>query len=215
MTRPQPSGPSAVGSDQPGASEETDSAAHLRALAGELTISRPIALVGMMGAGKTAVGKRLAVVLGLPFRDADSEIENAASMSIPEIFEKHGEPEFRRGERKVIARLLTNEGPHILATGGGAFMDEGTRALMRERAVSVWLKADLDTLLRRVERREGRPLLKHGDPRATLERLINERYPTYAQADVTVHSGHGPHSATLEAVLKALRPIFAKSSDEA
>lgn len=169
-------------------------------------LSRPtktIALVGLMGAGKTSIGRRLAQRLGLPFVDADAEIEAAAGTSIEEIFQRHGEAAFRDGERRVIARLL--DGPaQVLATGGGAMMDPSTRALLRARAVTVWLRADLDLMLARVARRNNRPLLKGADPRAVLEALIAERYPVYAEADITVDSVDGPPEATLERVLGAL-----------
>ncbi len=172
-----------------------------------LAVTRPIVLVGLMGAGKTTIGRRLAAALALPFLDADAEIERAAGLSIPEIFERHGEPEFRRGERRVIARLL-ERAPHVLATGGGAFMDAETRALVKAKAVSVWLKAPLDVLLRRVEKRDNRPLLKQGDPEAVMRRLMDERYPVYAEADVTVETNHQPHAASVGAVLAALATIF-------
>ena len=165
---------------------------------------RTIALVGLMGAGKSSIGRRLAHALNLPFRDADEEVEAAARRSISEIFADMGEAAFRDGERRVIARLL-EEPPHVLATGGGAFMHEGTRALIKEKAVSIWLKADLDVLVRRVARRADRPLLKDGDPRAVLERLAAERYPTYALADITIDSVETAHQATVEAILAALR----------
>jgi shikimate kinase len=170
----------------------------------DLTLDRPVALVGLMGAGKTTVGRRLAAALRLPFLDADEEIERAAGLTIQEIFARHGEADFRRGERQVIARLL-NKPPHILATGGGAFMDADTRALMKQKAISVWLKAPLDVLMRRVERREGRPLLRQGDPQAVMQRLMDERYPIYAEADIIVDSVNAPHAATVTAVLQALK----------
>ncbi len=147
--------------------------------------SRSIVLVGMMGAGKTSVGKRLAARLGLPFVDADAEIEAGARMTISEIFEKFGEPYFRDGERRVIARLL-EEGPSVLSTGGGAFMNERTRARIAERGVSIWLKPDFDVLLRRVRKRSNRPLLQTADPEGTMRRLLEERSPTYALADITI-----------------------------
>ena len=175
-----------------------------------LAIDRPIVLVGMMGAGKTSVGRRLAEALSLPFKDADDEIEKAAGLTVSEIFERHGEPEFRRGERRVIRRLLEGP-PHVLATGGGAFMDETTRTLVREKAVSVWLKADLDVLLRRVQRRPTRPLLQVDDPRAAMAALLEKREPFYAEADVTVQSNHGPQGAAVQAVIAALAPFFAKA----
>jgi shikimate kinase len=162
--------------------------------------TRSIVLVGLMGAGKTTVGRRLAQKLGLPFVDADAEIERAAGETIPEIFERHGEAVFRDGERRVISRLLEC-GTQVLATGGGAFMDETTRAKIAAHGISVWLRADLDVLMRRVIRRSNRPLLKQGDPRRVMERLIAERYPVYARADVTVDSLEGPHEAVVDDVI--------------
>jgi shikimate kinase len=168
-----------------------------------LALDRPIVMVGMMGAGKSAIGRRLAQRLGVPFVDADAEIERAAGCTIAEIFEKHGEAVFRDGERRVIARLL--EGPvGVLATGGGAFIDPETRARIRSRAISVWLKADLDTLVERVSRRNHRPLLQQGEPREILARLIDTRYPIYAEADITVETGDAPTSATVERVIECL-----------
>ncbi|HYL34187.1 MAG TPA: shikimate kinase [Stellaceae bacterium] len=168
-----------------------------------LRVGKTVALVGLMGAGKTAVGRRLAQRLGIEFADADAEIEKAANATIAEIFAAHGEPFFRDREREVIKRLLANP-VHVLATGGGAFMDSSTRALLRERAITVWLRADLDLMLARVMRRNNRPLLKDGDPRAVLERLMAERYPIYAEADITVDSIDGPAEMTLERVVAAL-----------
>ena len=165
--------------------------------------TRTLVLVGLMGVGKSSVGKRLATRLGLPFRDADAEIEAAAGMTIAEIFERDGEPAFRAGERKVIARLLA-EPVHVLATGGGAFMNEQTRKLIAERGLSIWLKAELEELVKRVARRGHRPLLQQGDPRAILEQLMQERYPTYAEADLVVSSA-GTAEETAERVLAALR----------
>ena len=170
----------------------------------EPSLVRPVVLVGLMGAGKTSVGTRLAQRLGAPFRDSDDEIERAATMTIPEIFERYGEAEFRDGERRVIRRLLEGR-PHVLATGGGAFMNDETRALIRARAVSVWLKADLDVLVARTGGRTHRPLLNRGDPREVLARLIDERYPVYAEADVTVESGHGQsHQDMAARIVRAL-----------
>jgi shikimate kinase len=168
----------------------------------DIRVPKTVVLVGLMGAGKTNIGRRLAQKLDLPFVDADAEIEAAAGESIEEIFERRGEVVFREGERKVIARLLANP-VHVLATGGGAYMDPNTRALIRECAISIWLRAELDLLVARVSRRSNRPLLKQ-DPRATLASLIEERYPVYAQADVTVETVDGPPEATLERVLAAL-----------
>jgi shikimate kinase len=167
-------------------------------------LSRTVALVGMMGAGKSSVGRRLAARLGVPFRDADSEIELAAGCSIPEIFDRYGEPAFREGERKVIARLL-GEQPHVLATGGGAFIDPETRTNLKQRAVTVWIKAPVDVLMARVQRRDNRPLLRTADPRATLEKLLADRAPVYSEADVTIESEDGPHACTVDRVLAALK----------
>src|SRR5579871_6381123 len=150
-------------------------------------LDKTLVLVGMMGAGKTSVGRRLASTLSMPFRDADAEIETAAGCSINEIFERFGEPAFRAGERKVISRLLT-EPPHVLATGGGAFMDPETRARIQACAISVWLRANVDLLLERVKRKDNRPLLRNTDSRAALARLMQERDPVYAQADIVVES---------------------------
>ena len=150
-------------------------------------LDRSIVLVGLMGAGKTSVGRRLASRLGLPFVDADQEIEAAAGCTIQEIFDRFGEAGFRDGERRVIARLLEGP-PHVLSTGGGAFMDPATRALIRRRGLSVWLRAELDVLVARTARRDNRPLLKTGEPRDILRRLMETRYPVYAEADLTVDS---------------------------
>lgn len=166
--------------------------------------NRTIALVGLMGAGKSTVGRRLADVLGRTFCDSDSEIEKAAGLSIADIFTMHGEPEFRRGEKRVLERLLANP-PHILATGGGAYLDQGTRALMRERAVTVWLNADLETLWERVNKRNHRPLLQNPDARDVLTRLLKERTPIYSKADLVIDSVDGPHSATVNKIITALK----------
>lgn len=175
----------------------------------QLHVPRTLVLVGLMGAGKTNIGRRLAQRLGLGFTDADSEIEAAAGETIEEIFERRGEAVFREGERKVIARLLGNP-VHVLATGGGAFMDPETRALIRERGISIWLRADLELLHQRVSRRNNRPLLKQGNPREILERLIDQRYPVYALADITVDTVDGPPEATLERVMAALERYLAE-----
>ena len=170
-------------------------------------IDRPIVLVGMMGVGKTTVGRKLALMLGLPFCDADEEIEKAAQMSIPEIFAQFGEPYFRSGERRVIARLVGEDGApeqRVLATGGGAFADPETRALILKRAIAVWLDSDVETLLARVGRKGNRPLLKTGDPREILTRLKAEREAAYAQAPIHIISGNQPHQATAVAILKAI-----------
>lgn len=147
--------------------------------------SRSIVFVGLMGAGKTAIGRRVASALGLSFTDSDHEIETVSRMTVPELFERYGEAEFRALEQRVIARILES-GPQVLSTGGGAYMNEHTREAIAERAVSVWLKADIDTLMDRVSKKQNRPLLKNPDPRAVMQRLMAERYPVYAKADVTV-----------------------------
>jgi shikimate kinase len=164
---------------------------------------RAIVLVGLMGAGKSTVGRRLADKLGLPFVDADHEIEAAAGKTIPEIFADHGEAYFREGERKVIARLL-DSGAAVLATGGGAYVNTETRNLIKLKGVSIWLKADLPLLMRRMSRRSNRPLLKSDDPQAVMRRLIEERYPIYQHADITVMSRDVAHTAMVNDVLKAL-----------
>jgi shikimate kinase len=174
---------------------------------------RTLVLVGLMGAGKTCIGKRLAQTFGVEFVDADEEIETAAGCTIEDIFARYGEPHFRDGERRVIARLLDRP-VHVLATGGGAFMDLRTREKVRERGISVWLRADIELLLRRVSRRNNRPLLKEGDRRATLERLIELRYPTYAEADITVYSMEASPDATAERVVAALRSFLASNAGE-
>ncbi len=165
---------------------------------------RSIILVGMMGAGKSSVGRRLAARLDLPFTDADTEIEAAAGMSIPDIFTTHGEAAFRSGEARVIGRLL-DAGPQVLATGGGAFMSSETRVAIRVKGVSVWLKADFEVLMRRVKRRSDRPMLKTADPAETLRRLMEERGPVYAEADLTVESRDVPHSSVVDDIIVALR----------
>ncbi len=165
---------------------------------------RSIVLVGMMGAGKSSVGRKLAARLGLPFIDADAKIEEAAGMSIPDIFETRGEAEFRSGEARVIARLLDG-GPQVLATGGGAYMNPDTRALIRAKAVSVWLKADFDVLMKRIKRRTDRPMLKTADPATTLQQLMDVRYPVYSEADVTVESREVLHEVIVEEILDRLR----------
>lgn len=168
---------------------------------------RSVVLVGLMGAGKSSVGRRLASRLGFAFIDADTEIEKAAGATIPEIFASHGEAAFRDGERKVIARLLDQ--PHVvLATGGGAFMNVETRSRVRERGVSIWLKAEIDILVKRCARRSNRPLLANGDLKATLTRLMSERYPVYAEADITVMSVDGPHDAVVDQIMQALPAAY-------
>jgi shikimate kinase len=173
-----------------------------------------LVLVGMMGAGKSSVGKRLAQTLDLPFKDADEEIERAAGLSIPDIFTLRGEAEFREGERRVIARLL-DDAPHVLATGGGAFVNADTRALMRAKsAVTIWLKADPEVLARRVGRKDNRPLLRGKDPREVLTELLAAREPAYSQADVIVESNDGPHQHTVDAILAALKARLQPQSTE-
>ncbi|WP_306223639.1 shikimate kinase [Bosea beijingensis] len=178
------------------ASDMTD----LRSIIGQ----RAIVLVGMMGSGKSSVGRRLAGRLGLPFVDADTEIETAAHMTIPEIFAQRGEAEFREGERRVIARVLTTRAPLVLATGGGAFMNAETRARVKELGISVWLKAEPDVLMRRVRRNSKRPLLQTADPEATLRRMLAEREPVYALADITILSSDEPHEVVVGETIAAL-----------
>jgi shikimate kinase len=163
----------------------------------------PLVLIGLMGAGKSSIGKRLAAVLDLPFADADIEIERAAGKTINEIFEENGEAYFRDGERRVIARLL-KEGGKVLATGGGAFMNEETRARISAAGISVWLKADLDLLMARVLRRDNRPLLRAQDPRAVMQQLIADRYPVYAQADLIIESRDVPHHLIVDEIIDAV-----------
>lgn len=165
--------------------------------------TKPIALVGMMGVGKTSIGRRLAQKLHIPFVDADQEIVDAAGLSIPEIFEKFGEAHFRDGERRVIARLFDGK-RKVIATGGGAFVNEETRVLMLERAIVIWLDADIDTLVERTGRKGDRPLLANGDAREILTRLAEQRNPLYAKAHIHVKSQSNPHEATLDAIMKAL-----------
>lgn len=165
--------------------------------------NRPIVLIGMMGVGKSTIGRRLAARLGLPFVDADEEIAHAAGMSIPEIFERYGEAGFRDGERRVIARLI-EEGRKVIATGGGAFMNEETRGLILDKAIAIWLDADIDVLVERVSRREGRPLLKGKNVREVITDLAAIRNPVYAQAPLHIKSIAGPHEETVERIMKAL-----------
>ena len=166
-------------------------------------IDRPIVLVGMMGVGKSTVGRKLAQLLGLPFADADDEIEQAAQMSVAEIFERFGEDYFRDGERRVIARLL-DAGPSVLATGGGAFVQPATRALILEKGTAIWLDSDVATLVQRVGRKDTRPLLREGDPAEIVARLKAERESSYAQAPIKVMSQHGPHGDTVNRILQEL-----------
>ncbi len=171
---------------------------------------RPIVLVGMMGAGKTTVGRRVAARLNRPFVDSDEEIEKAAGMSIEDMFKSHGEAEFRAGEVRVISRLL-REGGMVLGTGGGAFMNAETRALAKELGVTVWLKADFELLFQRVSRRSNRPLLKTANPRETLQKLIDTRYPIYAEADVTVVSRDVPQDQVASELIDALHAYLMKA----
>ena len=164
---------------------------------------RSVVLVGMMGAGKSSIGRRVGLRLGIPFVDADTEIEKAAGMNIPDIFTAHGEGDFRAGEARVIARLLESH-PQILATGGGAFMHQGTRALIGAKGISIWLKADYDVLMRRIRRRHDRPLLKTDDPGATLRKLMELRSPVYSLADLTVQSRDVPHDKIVDEIVVAL-----------
>jgi shikimate kinase len=184
----------------PGASQEADVTAALG--------TRSVVLVGMMGAGKSTIGRRLSARLRLPFLDADAEIELAhAGMTIPEIFASYGEPYFRDGEARVIARLL-DSGPAVIATGGGAFMREDTRGRIRGKAVSIWLKADADIIMRRVKRRADRPLLQTADPAATVGRLIEEREPVYRHADLTILSREVPHEKIVDECIEALHALL-------
>jgi shikimate kinase len=173
--------------------------------------NRPIVIVGMMGAGKSSIGRRLAQALDLGFVDSDDEIERAANLTIPEIFETYGESHFRDGERKVIARLLT-EGNQVIALGGGAFENPQTREEIAEKALSIWLKADLATLMARVRRRSHRPLLRNADPEGTMRGLMEERAPNYARADLTVPSRDSAHSEVVQACLHALAAKFREPS---
>lgn len=177
-----------------------------------LILPKTLALVGMMGAGKTAIGRRLAARLNIPFVDADDEIEAAAGRPIEDIFEKYGESAFRSGEHRVIDRLL-NDPVHVLATGGGAFINAATRRELQRRSTSLWLRADLDVLWHRVRRRTDRPMLKTPDPRGTLAKLIESRYPLYAQADITVDSIDGPPDDFVDRVLIAIDSFLRTQGD--
>src|SRR5437763_11852729 len=169
--------------------------------------ARSIVLIGMMGAGKSTIGRRIAARLRLPFLDADTEIEAAAGMSIADIFETHGEPHFRDGEARVIARLL-DSGPAVVATGGGAFMREETRNRVRDKAISIWLKADAEIIMRRVRRRADRPLLQTADPAATVDRLMREREPAYQHADLTIWSRDVPHEKIVDECIEGLHALL-------
>ena len=166
-------------------------------------LDRPLVLVGLMGVGKSTVGRRLARRLGLPFVDSDAAIEDAAGFSAAEVFERYGEKDFRDGERRLVARLVDGE-KRVIATGGGAFVDPRTRKLLNERAITIWLDAPTDVLAQRTARRDTRPLLRNEDPEGTLHRLAQERGPSYAEAHIHVRSGDGPHRDVVESILKAL-----------
>lgn len=164
---------------------------------------KSVVLIGMMGAGKSSIGRKLALRLALPFVDADTEIEAAAGMAIPEIFEIRGEPQFRAGEARVIARLLES-GPQVMATGGGAYMNSETRALIGQKGISIWLKANFDVLMKRIKRRTDRPLLRTPDPAATLQRLIEDRYPVYAHSDIAIESRDVLHDVIVDELVQSL-----------
>lgn len=185
----------------------------LEARVSRLLAGRTVVLVGMMGAGKSSIGRRLANRLGMAFVDADSEIELAANATIPEIFDRHGEAYFRDGERRVIQRLLDGS-PKVMATGGGAFIQPETRAMIQANAISIWLKADRDLLLSRVKRRGNRPLLKTGDPAETIERLIAERYPVYAEAAIHIQSRDVAHDLVIDEILAALAEYLEREASE-
>lgn len=172
--------------------------------------ARSIVLVGMPGSGKSSIGRRLGQRLGLDFADADAEIEQAANMTIPELFQTKGEEEFRKGEQKVIARLLES-GPQVIATGGGAFMNANTRARIREKGISIWLKADVETLFKRVKRKSNRPLLQNADPEGTLRNLLAAREATYGEADLTITSCEVPHEEVVEAIVNMLDTSITKN----
>jgi len=173
-----------------------------------------IVLLGLMGAGKTTVGRRLAKVLGLPFVDSDHEIEAAANMTVSEIFESYGEDEFRSGERRVIKRLLEDGAPKVMATGGGAFLNGETRALIKDKALSVWLNVDVELLVERTSKRDTRPLLRGGDPREILTKLAEERYPIYAKADIAVESSKGMHTEVVSDIIDVLNEHMKQSEEE-
>ena len=175
-------------------------------------LPRSLVLVGLMGAGKSAIGRRLASRLGLPFADVDLEIERAAGLTIEDIFETYGEPAFRDVERRVIARLL-GEPPHVISTGGGAFMDLDTRQIIAERGISLWLRADLDLLVARTSRRNNRPLLKQGNRREILQRLMDERYPIYARTDIVIDSRDGPLDDTVSEALSTLGDFLEQEAE--
>ncbi|MCO6386303.1 MAG: shikimate kinase [Aliihoeflea sp.] len=182
-----------------GATAMTELIEHVRARIG----TRTLVLVGLMGAGKTSVGRKVAQALQLPFADSDHEIESVSRMTVPELFEAYGEVEFRALEQRVVTRLIA-DGPAVIATGGGAFMNADTRAAIRAHAISIWLKADLDTLMERVARRQNRPLLKTPDPRAMMRKLMEDRYPVYAEADLTVTSRDARHTVIAGEIIEAV-----------
>lgn len=205
---PAISGAKTMGHKAPDIDGKSVEARLVDALAG-----RPIVLVGMMGAGKTTVGRRLANRLGVAFTDSDAEIETAAGMSIPDIFAAHGETEFRAGEARVITRLL-REHRGVIATGGGAFINPETRAAIEDLAVSVWIKAEFDVLFARVSKRPNRPLLQTRDPKGTLRELIEKRYPTYALADITIASRDVPHDVVVSEIISTLTNHFNAAADQ-
>ena len=172
-------------------------------------LEQPVVLVGLMGVGKSTVGRRLAKRLGLPFVDSDSEIEDAAGYTAAEVFERYGEQDFRDGERRLVAPLIDGE-IRVIATGGGAYVDARTRQLLNERAITVWLDAPVNILAERTARRDTRPLLKNGDPKGTLERLAEERRPSYQEAHIHVKSGDGAHKDVVEAIIQALEEHLSK-----
>lgn len=190
--------------------EETETVSHLAERLRARLGTRSIVFVGLMGAGKTAIGRKVATMLDLPFTDSDQEIESVSRMTIPELFERYGEPEFRALEQRVILRVLET-GPRVLSTGGGAFMNAQTREAIAEHAVSVWLKADLDTLFERVSKKQNRPLLKTPDPRATLGKLMDERYPVYALASLTVQTRDERKDVIATEVVEALARHMAEA----
>jgi shikimate kinase len=194
-----------------GAARETGEAIETKVV--RLLAGRTLVMVGMMGAGKSSIGRRLAARLGMSFVDADTEIEQAANATIPEIFERHGEAYFRDGERRVIQRLLDGK-PKVLATGGGAYIQPETRTAIKAAGISIWLKADRDLLLSRVKRRGGRPLLAHGDPAETIDRLIAERYPIYEGAEIHIQSRDVAHDAVIDDILAALADYLEREAVE-
>jgi shikimate kinase len=196
------SNPAGAEDRRPAAPERGEAAMNDQAIVAALG-ARSVVLVGMMGAGKSSIGRRLAERFGIAFADADAEIETAAGMSIPDIFATYGEAYFRSGETRVIARLLDG-GPQVLATGGGAFMNRDTRAAIAAKGISIWLNAEFDVLMRRIKRRHNRPLLKSDEAGETLRRLIAERYPVYAEAEITIQSRDIPHEKIVDEIVAAL-----------